>query len=98
MLSRIAIMLVFWAVLTIFVFYFLQRYKSERASLIGGLAFLVGAIAAVLLLPVFFGIQECCNTYVCIQNKEMVSALVTFFIISWGSFGANLISACVSHK
>jgi len=98
MMCHIAIALVLWVVLTAAAFFVIQRYKSERASLIGGSTFLFGALAAVLIVPVFLGINDGCNTDVCLQNKEMASALVTFFIISWGAFGANLLSACISHK
>ena len=98
MVFRISIALVIWAVLTITAFYLIQRYKSERASLIGGLFFLVATIAGVLLGPVFLGVQERCTTYTCATEKTMVDALVIFFTISWGALGANLLSACISHK
>jgi hypothetical protein len=87
-----------WAMVTIIAFSVIQKHKSERASLIGGAFFLVGSVAAVLILPKYLGIQDSCNTNACLQDKDIVNALVTFFIISWGAFGANLLSACISHK
>jgi hypothetical protein len=98
MSSHIAMALGVWVVVTIIAFVVIQRYKSERSSLYGGAAFLVGSIAAVVLLPGLLGIQDGCNTNACLENKDMVNALVTFFIISWGAFGANLLSSCISHK
>jgi hypothetical protein len=98
MLCRIIVAIVLWAAVTCIVFLAIQKYKSERASLFGGAFFLVVAIVAALLLPVLIGVQDSCNTYACLRDKDMVNALVTFFIISWGAFGANLLSSCISHK
>ncbi|HUX29243.1 MAG TPA: hypothetical protein VMV78_01305 [Thiobacillus sp.] len=98
MLCRIILAILAWAIITGVAFILIQKFKSERASMIGGAIFLAGAVAAVLLLPVFLGVQAQCTTDQCVQGKEMASALVTLFIISWGAFGANVLSACISHK
>ena len=98
MMLHVAEALVVWAVITLIAFLFIQRYKSERASLWGGAFFLAGSVAAVVLLPPFLGIQDSCSTNFCLNAKDTANALVTFFIISWGAFGANLLSSCITHK
>lgn len=97
MFCHIVLALVVWAVVTVVAFCVIQHYRSKRSSLWGGAFFLAGAIVAVVLVPPFLGIQESCSTYICARNERMAHALVTFFIISWGAFGANFLSACISH-
>lgn len=96
MMFYIGVMLALWAVLTGIALYVIQKYKSERASLIGSMFFLAGAITVALLAPLVFDVREGCIA--CDYKKHIVDTLVQVFIISWGAIGANLLSACISHK
>lgn len=98
MLCQIIVALLAWALLTVVALYTIQKFKSERASLIGGAVLIVSAVVVALLLPSLLGVQYPCNDSACYQRTHMATTLVTFYIISWGAIGANLISACVTHR
>lgn len=98
MQCRIYFAISVWALVTLIAFFVIQKHKSEFTSILAGALFLIGASVATLFLPLFLGIQDSCITYACVKGDNMSHALVTLIIISWGAFGANLLSACISHK
>jgi hypothetical protein len=87
-----------WVIITAISIGLAQKFRSERTTLIAGCLFLCLGVVVPLLLTALFSTHLSCNNAGCDGAKIQAQTIIGFFTVSWAAFGANLLSALISHK
>ena len=95
---EIMLPIVFWFFVTGIAFIVGQKHKSESTSFRLGCIFLTLGIVAPLFLITQFHTYLSCAIPSCEAAKIQAQTIIGVFTVSWAAFGANLLSAVISHK
>lgn len=90
--GKLAIVYLFWVLITTCIVIITSQINSEDRCLYAGFSFILASSISFLSIHSYFASAFQCHLPQCWKNKVIAESIANFLSITWGTFGGSLLA------